>query len=91
MTFALYPKKIYCPNCHYTGKAKLKRKKIPHELIILLIGIFIISFFFSLLVPFSLIYLLWLILVSFEHVCPICRWRYPLSSARYRRQQQTAE
>ena len=91
MAFLLFPRKVYCPNCHYTGKAKLKRKKVRPEAIIILFAFIIFSFFFLFFIPITLIYAFWLMLRSYEYVCPSCRWKYLLSLYHYRRRPQILE
>jgi len=88
MAIGLFRRRIYCPNCHFTGRAKIKRKKIKNELVFFLFALSLTSFFVSMLVPVTLVFIVFLVVISFEQVCPSCRWKYPISLARYQREQQ---
>ncbi|MGA1796661.1 MAG: hypothetical protein ACMUIL_12460 [bacterium] len=87
MALGFFPRKIYCPNCRFTGKAKLKRKKIKNEMVFFLFALFFSSFFVSMLVPVTLVFIVFFVVMSFEQVCPSCRWKYPMSLSRHQREQ----
>ena len=84
MAFALWPQQIHCPNCGYEGRAKVKGTGCVAWLVLL--GLFIVSFFFW---PFFIITGLVFLVILFmpaKQICPVCKHPNPIPLKHYRKQ-----
>ena len=72
MAIAISRKDIYCPNCQYEGKSKIKGATGAEW------GIFLLLIIVSVFIPIfwlaTAIMLLWLIFKPARHVCPECKF-----------------
>lgn len=76
MSFALWQKNIECPNCKYTGRAKLVGPGCGAWFAFLII--LIISFYFWPLFLVAGLMLLWLIFQPAKQICPKCKFQNPI-------------
>ena len=76
MAFALYARKIHCPNCDYDGKAEVLPSSY-RELIGFLI-LFIASFFLWPLIFVIGILFFWIMLKPAKQICPTCKFETPI-------------
>ena len=76
MAFALWPKKISCPNCGYEGDAKVEGASGVAVFMWLLL--LIASFVFFPLFLVSIPMLLWLLMKPAKQICPECKYQYPI-------------
>ena len=77
MAFALYRKKIKCPNCGYEGKAKIKGSGCGLLLLWLAVVLVSVFLFWPLLIV-AFLMLLWIIFKPAKQVCPKCGYEHPI-------------
>jgi len=88
MAFAISRKEIHCPNCKFEGKAKIKGS--GGGAVLLLLGLFIVSFFVWPLFILTAAMLLWLIFKPAKQICPKCSFATPIPLEQFRAQQKTS-
>ncbi len=76
MAFALWPKRIHCPNCDYEGKARVVGTGC--SLWLLFLFVVIVSFYLPPLVIIAVIMLPWLMLKPADQICPRCKFAHPV-------------
>lgn len=86
MSFALWPKSIHCPNCHYEGSAKVKGTGGSlgiMALIFIVLG-FIIHWAMFVL---GLIFMVLAVFKPADQICPTCKFANPVPLDNWRAQQ----
>ena len=76
MAFALFAKKVKCPNCGYEGKAMIKGAGCGMWLVFL--ALLVASFVFWPLFIVAGLMFLWLAFKPADQVCPKCKWDHPV-------------
>ena len=76
MAFALWAKKIRCPNCGFEGKAQVRGTGCGLWLIFL--ALVLVAFLFWPLFIVAGIMFLWLVLKPADQICPKCKFGHPV-------------
>lgn len=89
MAIAISRKKIYCPNCQFEGKSKIRGAKASEWILFLLV--LITSLFFPLLFVVAIVMLLWLMFKPARHTCPECGFENTASQKSVERRRAAAD